>query len=287
MTYPIEKQLAEIKEIFPSNITSVRLHDGGDDFIVIEINRDWMFRFPRREISRNALIVEKAFLAEFKRISPVPVPDHQYQGNDFVGYPKIRGESLGLELYQNLSPKCRGRIAQQIGQFLSAVHTFPIDEAKQMGMIEGWNGWFDKGIQNLREVVLPKLAATTQRNALATIDRLLAEPFDPKVIHGDFALEDHVFFDDQRIELSGVIDFADVTINDPAHDFQNIVEYGGEEFFAAVMENYHTTDDPTLLRRIINRIDSRPLFEASFSHLFGFEKRFKERMEYIETKYGI
>ena len=45
-------------------------------------------------------------------------------------------------------------------------------------------------------------------------------------------------FDENRRKLSSVIDFADVTLNDPAHDFQNIVEYGGEEFFETVMKDY-------------------------------------------------
>ncbi len=105
-------------------------------------------------------------------------------------------------------------------------------------------------------------------------------------MYGDFSLEDHVFFDEKRQELSGVIDFADATLNDPAHDFQNIVEYGGEEFFEAVKIHYHGKDDPALLKRTKLRIKARPLFEASYSLLFGFEERFKNRMEYIEAKYG-
>jgi hypothetical protein len=79
---------------------------------------------------------------------------------------------------------------------------------------------------------------------------------------------------------------ADVTLDDPANNFQNILEYGGEEFFEAVMCHYQGKKDSTLLKRTKLRIEARPLFEASFSLLFGFEKRFKERMGYIEAKYG-
>jgi len=82
-----------------------------------------------------------------------------------------------------------------------------------------------------------------------------------------------------------VIDFADVTINDPAHDFQNIVEYGGDAFFQSVMEHYKIKDDPTLLRRTKLRIEARPLFEAAYSLMFGFDERFKDRIEYIEAEY--
>jgi aminoglycoside 2''-phosphotransferase len=281
-----EKQLAAIKEIFPGEISNVVVHNNGDDFVVLEINSAWIFRFPRRGISRDALKVEKVFLAKFTHISPLPVPDYQFFGEDFVGYPKIQGASLSLDLFQSLSKQSQHQIARQIGGFLSAVHNFPVEDARQMGVTEGWNGWHQKGIQTFREELAPMLTPTARRNALACLDRMLAEPFESKVVHGDFALEDHVFFDAQRQELSGVIDFADVTLNDPAHDFQNIVEYGGEEFFDEVMKDYHGVEDPTLLKRTRLRIEARPLFEASYSLIFGFEERFKERMNWIESNYG-
>jgi aminoglycoside 2''-phosphotransferase len=285
MTDTLEKQIATIKNIFPSDISNVTTHDNGDDFFVVEVNHEWMFRFPRNEVSRKALRVEKAFLARFKTISPLPVPDHRYIGDDFVGYPKIDGSSLIIELFQNLSKQKRKRIARQIGQFFSAVHNFPVDEAKRIGLTEGWDGWYVKIVQNFRDNIASGLSPSAQKPAMTCIEQMLAEPFESRVIHGDFALEDHVFFDEKRGELSGVIDFADVTLNDPAHDFQNIVEYGGEEFFDVVMSHYQGREDSTLLKRTKFRIEARPMFEASYSMLFGFEERFKERMEYIEAKY--
>lgn len=286
MNANIEKHLTTIRKIFPSDIENVTIHDSGDDFFVLEINHAWMFRFPRNEVSRRALEVETKFLSRFKRISPLAVPDYQYQTTELVGYPKIPGTALSLELFQSLSDGSRERVARQIGGFLSAIHTFPVDEAIRMGMAEGWNHWFEEMLNNFRGVVAPRLSPIAHRNALACIDRMLAEPYEAKVIHGDLFLEDHVFFNEQRQELSGVIDFADATLNDPAHDFQNIVEYGDETFFAEVMKHYRGPDDPALLKRTKLRIEARPLFEASYSLMFGFEERYKDHMQYIETKYG-
>ena len=283
MTDTFEKQIRAIKNIFPSAISDVTIHDNGDDFLVLEINHEWMFRFPRTDVSQNSLEVEKGFLARFKTMSPLPVPDHQYIGNDFVGYPKIQGALLSIELFQSLSKESLARIAQQFGHFLSTIHNFPVDEAKRIGLTEGWDDWH---IQNFREVIAPMLTPSACQGGLACIEQLLIEQFESKVIHGDFALEDHVFFDQARQELSGVIDFGDVTLNDPAHDFQNIVEYGGEEFFESVMSHYQSKTDLSLLKRTKLRILARPLFEASALMSFGFEQRFKERMEYIEAKYG-
>jgi len=283
----IQNYLEIIQSVFPHEIARTIVHDGGDDFLVIEVNGEWMFRFPRNDVSRKALAMEKAFLARFKSTSPLPVPDHRYIENDFVGYPKIQGALLTIELFQGLSKQSREWIAQQMGSFLSAVHTFPVDEAKRLGVTEGWDGWQARIIQYFRERVAPQISPAARGHAAAHVEKMLAEPFELTVIHGDFALEDHVFFDEARQELCGVIDFADVTLNDPAHDFQNIVEYGGEEFFDAVMRYYPGRDDPSLLQRTRLRIQARPMFEASYSSLFGFEERFKDRMRYIEETYGV
>ena len=286
MNESFQAYIEKIKQVFPHDIAEVFVHDRGDDFLVIEINDAWMFRFPRQEFSRKAFAVEKAFLSKFNPISPLPVPNYLYAGNGFGGYRKICGSSLSIELFQNLSGSSQERIAQQLGQFLSTIHNFPIDEAKRIGLTEDWNGWYVKIIQKYRETIAPMLSPSARKNTLQFIERMLAEPYEARVLHGDFALEDHVFFDEQRQELSGVIDFADVTLNDPAHDFQNIVEYGGEGFYNVVMKHYQGSGDPTLLKRTKLRIEARPMFEASSSLLFGFEKRFKDRMEYLETKYG-
>ena len=282
----IQKDLESIRSVFPYDISSVIVHDGGDDFLVLEVNHEWMFRFPRTEISRKALWVEKGFLARFKVVSLLPIPDYQYIGEDFVGYPKITGKLLDMDVFRRLSNECLTRIARQFGQFLSVVHSFPVDEARRIGLTEGWDGWHARILQNFQDHVAPMLTPSARKNGLTRVEQMLAEPFELTVIHGDFALEDHVLLDEKKQELCGVIDFADVTLNDPAHDFQNIVEYGGEEFFEMVRKHYQAREDPSLLHRTKLRIEARPFFEASSSLLFGFEERFKERMRYIETKYG-
>jgi aminoglycoside 2''-phosphotransferase len=286
MDSAIQTYLETTTSVFPFDIIDIAIHDGGDDFLVIEVNGEWMFRFPRQEISRKAFVVEKAFLAKFKSISPLPVPDYRYMGDEFGGYRKIPGMLLSAELFQTLSRASRERIARQLGRFLSAVHNFPLDEAKRLGLTEGWDGWYVEIVQNYRETVAPMFSPSARKNTLLCLDQMLAEPFETRVIHGDFAFEDHVFFDEEKRQLSGMIDFADVTINDPAHDFQNIIEYGGETFFQTVMEHYRIKDDFTLLKRTELRIEARPLFEAAYSLMFGFEERFKERKEYVEGKYG-
>ena len=78
--------LQRIKGFFPQGIEVLTVHDNGDDFVVLEVNQDWMFRFPRQEFSKKAFAVEKSFLSKFNHISPFPVPNYQYSEDDFGGY---------------------------------------------------------------------------------------------------------------------------------------------------------------------------------------------------------
>jgi hypothetical protein len=53
-----------IYTVFPEPIQSTVTHHG-DDFYVVEVNAEWMFRFPRSQEATAALEIEKQFLGEF------------------------------------------------------------------------------------------------------------------------------------------------------------------------------------------------------------------------------
>jgi len=233
-----EQFLQQIKRVFSPDIDAFTLHDGGDDFLIVEVNQTWMFRFPRNQLSRKAMEIETNFLNEFAAVSPLPVPARSFIDQDFIGYKKIQGEQLTFEVFADLSKVVRKRIAQQLGQFLSAIHNFPVDKASDLGIGRGWNGLHHKNGEYFLEHVTPRLSPTAREKSIPLMESLLAEEFEGRVIHGDFYLPDHVFYDGNMQRLSGVIDFGDVSIYDPAHDWQCILEIGGEEFFETALGHY-------------------------------------------------
>ena len=127
-------QLGRIDEPLPGNTGRVKAIEGGDDFLLFEINLEWMVRFPRNEVTGKAFQRETRFLARFKNLSPVTVPDYRHFGDGFGAYPKIQGRLLTHELFQVLFKPERESAGRQLGGFLSAIHTFPVDEAREMGM---------------------------------------------------------------------------------------------------------------------------------------------------------
>jgi aminoglycoside 2''-phosphotransferase len=278
--------LQRIKGFFPQEIEAFAAHSGGDDFVIIEVNQTWMFRFPRNKLSQKAMEIETNFLEEFKATSPLPVPFRRYFGEDFVGYRKIQGEQLTFEIFAKLSKPARKRIAHQLGQFLSALHTFPVEKAAGIGIAHGWNGLHHETGLYFLEHVAPMLSVTTRKKAVTLMESLLAEEFKERVIHGDFYLPDHVFYDKSKQALSGVIDFGDVTIYDTAHDWQCIVEIGNDEFFETVVNHYPAEDDSALLKRSKKRLEARPLFVAGRIFLQGLEEQYADRLARIEEKLG-
>jgi aminoglycoside 2''-phosphotransferase len=286
MDKSISTYLQRIEGIFLQKIEAFAVHDSGDDFVIIEVNHAWMFRFPRNELSRKALEIETNFLAEFEITSPLPVPARSYFGEGFVGYRKIQGEQLTFEIFANLSKSTQMRIAQQLGQFLSAIHNFPVEKASRIGIVQGWNGLHQESGLHFLEHVAPRLSPTARKKSVTLMESLLAEVFKGEVIHGDFYLPDHVFYDKSKHELSGIIDFADVTIYDPAHDWQCIVEMGSEEFFETVMGHYQAEGDAALLKRSKMRLDARSLFVAGRFFLQGLEDQYADWLARIEARFG-
>lgn len=107
MTTEIQDRLNKITAMLRQSVETVQVHNNGDDFLVVEVNHTWMFRFPRNESARQALICEMAFLPEFASRSPLPVPRYTFVGEDFVGYRKIEGMLLTRSLFETLDDEMR------------------------------------------------------------------------------------------------------------------------------------------------------------------------------------
>ena len=287
MTEEIRKRISQIEETFSQEIETVNIHDDGEDFLVLEVNDGWMFRFPRNSAARKALQCERSFLPGFQRLSPIPIPNIRFSNKDFIGYRKIEGVQLTPRLFNTLPSVIRKRIARQLGCFLTSIHRFPMEQALEIGLTEGWNGWRKKAYQCFIEEAAPLLSITARANAIAFFEKFFALEWKQVVIHGDFYPQNHVFFDEKLQAVSGVIDFGDLTIEDAATDFQSIFLDFGEYFLQDVIASYDFDMDARFIERIKIRIKAAPLFDAAYACEYGFKGRFMERLSEIELAFGM
>lgn len=285
MDSPYQSQLEAIKQAFPDQIQELAVIEGGEDFLIFEVNGEWMFRFARNDISRQAFQRELRFLTRFEDLAPIRVPHYQHVGHDFGAYRKIHGRPLSVEFFGTLSSTARSTIGRQLADFLSAIHNFPLAEAKSIGIPAAWNGLHHANGEYFLAHVAPLLTATARQHAATCMETLLAQDFAGAVVHGDFYLPDHVFFDGAAGQL-GVIDFADATIYDPAHDWQCVLEIGGQRFTESVMQHYQGSQDSDLLRRSQLHLAARPLFTAGRIFAAGTEDQYAGRLAAIEAQFG-
>lgn len=244
----IDILLSKIKSAFPKLQWSDYVYmDEGWDHQIIILDGSIVFRFPNQEGYLRGLKKEIEILNHLKPLVSVRIPEYKYIATDsgFAGYPIIPGQQMTKESFDQLKPAERTEIAKQLAGFLSGMHTFtpvpdipfymPNDQAETKVY----------AAKHLPEV-LNKDDYNVVQEILDDVDALLEQRLPSVLIHGDI-YHNHLFWDDKAKRL-GIIDFSDMSVADPATDFGEIYEYGGD-FVREVYEYYRGPKDDTFLER--------------------------------------
>jgi aminoglycoside phosphotransferase (APT) family kinase protein len=237
-------------------VTAAFLGEGYDS-TAFDVNDRWVFRFPKRTDVERQLFTERAVLPFLAERTSVPVPSFSFHGVPsahfplhFAGYEKLAGvPAIGVESAA-ASP---GRLAQVLGEFLSSLHTFPVETAAALDvpaypatlLLEAVREETLSDLHRVREV-LPDAPEADWR-------RFFERPPDgagvtPVLVHGDLAAE-HILVDPGTGEVTGVIDWSEVAVGDPAIDVAGLCHWGGTELAAAVLGHYQPRPDDGLLAR--------------------------------------
>jgi len=202
MTRDRQDLIAEALGSAPATIVEI---EDGYDFHVAIVDDEWVFRFPRRSGVEEALELEIAVLPTIARRLPVDLPSFEYVARDplFVGYRVIRGEPLVDE------------DAEGIRAFLEALHA--LDPSELPLEPYDWMHAYRKQCAEFERLVFP----IVDHDRRAEARRLFGEvetlvDFTPSLIHADLGPE-HLLVRDGR--LSGVIDWGDMRVGDPALDY--------------------------------------------------------------------
>lgn len=281
MKQKIEKIYFEIfKQHYPDiTVNDVTAYYEGNDHRVFVIGNKVTFRFPKvpREIDPK----RANFLKKLVSISPLSLPTIEihkdketeivYEINTF-----IPGESFHPNVAKTFSHDELMKVAQKLGAFLSAIHSFSIEEARKLQLDEmNPNDFWEFMEQNptaypsFEKSVFPHVTKEEQDwiKKLFTdyIALIKEEPFETKVTHSDMWTY-HIIVNAENHTLSGVIDFWG-RIADPANDFKAF-EYYGKAFIEEVYRNYTLPRD--------KNFDKRRLFYTGHDEVFEYARQLKE-----------
>ncbi|MGI8278243.1 aminoglycoside phosphotransferase family protein [Bacillus mycoides] len=264
-----------IKEALPDlSIHSYMQNEEGWDNITVIINDELLFRFPRKLEYANRIPLEKELCTILSHsLQEIEIPKyHLLYKNDcntvpFCSYyPLIHGEPLTSELVAKLEKKKLEVIITQLATFLATLHSIPLKRTETLGFpiektLTYWkelqtklNQYFTNSLTSLQKSALNRLF----ENFFTCITK---STFQNAIIHADFT-HHHILFNNLHKNISGVIDFGDAQIGDPAFDFAGLYYDFGREFTTSVYEQYSALishRDPLLIHRITTFYQYSPL----------------------------
>jgi len=254
---------AQFPELRPR---SIALLGEGWDSEVYEVDRQWVLRFPKRAEVQVTLAREQALLPALAAQLPIAVPRFELFGQPselfpyrFVGYRKLPGVPLQLCLTAALSSRGEGLIAQQLGEFLSALHGF--EGAEHLAAMPSSDlGYLGEPIRIVEDRFAhlraedPVLSERLQR-FMATRPAS-SRPDDRRVLtHADLDLE-HILIDLDAERITGVIDWADVRLAAACGEFESFASWRGRAFTSQVLAHYrgpvHDADMEWIRQRAIH-----------------------------------
>ncbi|MYT29923.1 MULTISPECIES: phosphotransferase [unclassified Streptomyces] len=192
----------------PTDPAITTFPDGWDSEACLVGGR-WVERRPRRPEVAERLRTETWLMPWLAPQLPLPVPVPAVVADDplVVRHVVVPGEPLGAPL------AAHGR---RLGAFLRALHAADTTEAVRRGVPARERTCHERAdmVREFTSRVLPLLPAERRRPASALLAQVAALPART-LVHGDLGPE-HVLA--RNGQLTGVIDFGDVHIGDPAID---------------------------------------------------------------------
>lgn len=264
-------------------VASARLHNtDGQNNDVLFVNESLVFRFPRTDKVAGSFHSQIIALEQLAQRLPLPIPVPLYKNLDathvsriFFGYPRLTGESMQAETLAALEAPVHNRIADQLAQFLKALHsTTAHDIGVNLPLRDTRDEW-EKMFEDFRRHLFSHMRPDAQDDVTQTFKNALNSPnqFDyrPALRHGDFG-GTNILIDPANGNVTGILDFDDLGWGDPAVD-AGAIATTGTAFFERMCETYPEMANHR--RRAAFISSTYALQEALFGVLAGDDEAFE------------
>lgn len=213
------------------------------------VNNKLVFRFIKAERYAKILDNEIKILRLVRNRTDLEIPAPIYQSHDSIVYPFLNGTPFLRETLLKLKGDVQTKMAEQLGKFLYDLHTANTPELDWEIPPTLASTTFEKWLdirQQVTEKIYPLLLKHQIQWAENLFDSVLTQPdsfkYRPSLIHGDLAPY-HILFDQNKSEITGIIDFGVAGIGDPAIDVGNLISAYGESFISKMQAMYPHLDE--------------------------------------------
>ena len=252
MTSTKTKLLKKITRYFPDlHWKSAKYVSTGYDNDVIILDNTTIFRFPKHARAKKLLKGEVALLKILASSVHVSMPVYNFIAADYscAQYSMIKGEGLTVRGYASLSISQKRKLAEQIAYFLSELHSVPVSAVKDCDVRERFT---PQELRQLRKDAKKYLYPNFSPREMSIFETFFSgltdvfqQTYKKVLVHGDFS-GDHIIIDQEK-NLTGVIDFTDRAIHDPAFDFVHM--WGLGLAFVEAVYTYYGGNKSGILER--------------------------------------
>jgi aminoglycoside phosphotransferase (APT) family kinase protein len=234
---------------------AVRLETGQDHDVLV-VGTEAVFRFPRTQRALDTLPREVAALGALTGLSiGVVLPDvildrsNDALGRAFTGHRYLQGEPLPRGSVDAVGPMAF-RFAMELARVLDALAGADVTPALAEALTSApVRADFPAFADAVRERLAPRMSSDGRARAEGELAAVLAlaPPDRPSIVHGDFG-GTNLRWDADATRLTGVLDWGQAHVGDPAYDIASIgATYGWD--LAATVHATTERDDPGLLDR--------------------------------------
>lgn len=253
--------IAEIQRNFPElEISSITLLGEGWMNIAFLVNDRYVFRFANTERANRELRTEICLLPKLRGVLKLQIPKFKFSGTRekngfaFVGYDLITGIPFHSKVFNSLNNEHKEDVLKKLAEFFLDLHGFSKKEATLCGVLEvDYKEFATRIFSEAQSKVFP-LINTKEREYIVKIfgDYILNEEnfnYTPVLVYAD-SKPDHLLFNTQKNELTGIIDWGNVRIGDPDHDFKHLFMSFGEDFIQELLKYYPHPNPDNLIQKL-------------------------------------
>ena len=207
------------------------LLDGWDN-LVLEVNNELIFRFTRRPEILEQHLKELELLPLLNKHLTLQVPEPIYHQTDsppyYTGYKKIPGKPITKETNQET-------IIHTLTEFLRELQQIDHNSLQKTPRFtpNSWKKEYHELYQRITKEAYPSLGPQIQSRITKEFNAFLETKlqFKPTICHRDLGIE-HILESGNRI--TGIIDWGDACIGDPAFDLTGIFMGLGEDIARSI-----------------------------------------------------